>query len=209
MLSVAMPWLCLRMWLESRVSLRGSMDMKLFDRFTSYYDCITSYLTGSEKSGAWEQFTFEGDVGYLDGRKISKVVTRGTKRYLLIRVRLHYLIDDLMQIADRRGIESVVLLDERLLDDTEGWDELFFEWYAGHIRAAASTDIDSDVQFDYRVVLADRTRHHAKSYATVMGLDWDSVAHRFTPDYVLKDDPDLLTRFALRDMGVEDAFDSL
>ena len=52
-------------------------------------------------------------------------------------------------------------------------------------------------------MLANRTRHRAKSYAAVLGLDWDSVAHRFTPDYVLKDDSDLLTRFALRDMGVE------
>ena len=177
------------------------MDMKLSD-------CVTSYLTGSEKSGAWGQFTFEGDVGYLDGRKISKVVTRGTKRYLLIYMRIHYLSDVLMQVADRLGIEDVALPDERLLDDTEGWDELFFEWYAGHIRGAASTDIDSNVQFQYRVVLANRTRHRAKSYATALGLDWDSVAHRFTPDYALKDDPDLLTRFALRDMGVENAFDN-
>ena len=178
------------------------MDMKLFD-------FVTSYLTGSEKSGAWGQFTFEGDVGYLDGRKISKVVTYGTKRYLLIYMRLHYLSDVLLQVADRRGIEDVVLPDERLLDDTEGWDELFFECYAWHIRGAASTDIDSDAHFRYRVVLANRTRHKAKSYAAVLGLDWDSVAHRFTPDYVLKDDLDLLTRFALRDMGVENAFDSL
>ena len=177
------------------------MDMKLSD-------CVTSYLTGSEKSGAWGQFTFEGDVGYLDGRKISKVITHGTKRYLLIYMRIHYLSDVLMQVADRLGIEDVVLPDERLLDDTEGWDELFFEWYAGHIRAAASTDIDSDAQFKYRVVLANRTRHRAKSYAAVLGLDWDSVAHRFTPDYVLKDDFDSLTRFALRDMGVENAFDN-
>ena len=131
------------------------------------------------------------------------VTTCGAKRYLLIYIRIHYLSDVLMQVAYRLGIEDVALPDERLLDDTEGWDELFFEWYAGHIRAAASTDIDSDAQFRYRVVLANRTRHRAKSYAAVLGLDWDSVAHRFTPDYVLKDDLDLLTRFALRDMGVE------
>ena len=170
---------------------------------TELIDCVTSYLTGSEKSGAWEQFTFDGEVGYLDGRKISRVVTCCAKRYLLIYIRIHYLSDVLMQVADRLGIEDVALPDERLLDDTEGWDELFFDWYAGHIRAAASTDIDSDVQFKYRGVLANRTRHQAKSYAAVMGLDWDSVAHMFTPDYVLKDDLDLLTQFALRDMGVE------
>lgn len=170
---------------------------------TELIDCVTNYLIGLEKSGAYGQFTFDGDVGYLDGRKISKVVTRGTKRYLLIYIRIHYLCDDLMQIAGRLGIEEVVLPDERLLDDTEGWDELFFEWYAGHIRAAASTDTDSGAQFKYRVVLANRTRHRVKSYATALGLDWGNVAHKFTPDYVLKDDLDLLTRFALRDMGVE------
>jgi hypothetical protein len=111
----------------------------------------------------------------------------------------------LIQTAGRLGIEEVVLPDRNLLDGTEWWDDLFFERYAGHIRAAAR--IDSDVQFKYRVVLANRTRHHAKSYATVWGLDWDSVAHRFTPDYVLKDDLDLLTQFALRDMGVENVYD--
>ena len=82
------------------------MYMKLVDY------CIMNYLTGSEKSGAWEQFTFEGDEGYLDGRKISKVVTRGTKRYLLIYPRIHYISDDLMQIAGRLGIEEVALPDE-------------------------------------------------------------------------------------------------
>ena len=168
---------------------------------TELIDCVTNYLTGSEKSGAWWEFSFVGDVGYLNRRKISKVVTRGTKRYLLIYMRIHYLCDVLIQTAGRLGIEEVVLPDRKLLDGTEGWDELFFEWYAGHIRGAARTD--SDVQFKYRVVLANRTRHQAKSYAAVFGLDWDSVAHRFTPDYVLKDDPDLLTRFALHDMGVE------
>ena len=176
---------------------------------TGLVDCITSYLTGSEKSGAWEQFTFEGDAGYLEGQKISKVVTRGTKRYLLIYIRIHYLSDVLMQVADRLGIEEIALPDRKLLDDTEGWDKLFYAFYAMHIRAAASTDIDSDAQFRYRVVLANRTRHRAKSYAAVLGLDWDSVAHRFTPDYVLKDDLDLLTRFALRDMGVENVYDNL
>ena len=165
-------------------------------------DCVTNYLTGSEKSGAWGQFTFEGDVGYLNGQKISKVVTRGTKRYLLIKVRVHHLCDVLIQIAGRLGIDVVILPDRKLLD-AEGWDELFFEWYTWHIRAAARTD--SDVQFKYRVVLANRIRHNAKSYAAVLGLDWDSIAHRFTPDYVLKDDLDLLTQFALRDMGVEQA----
>ena len=182
---------------------------------TKLIDCVTNYLTGSEKSGAWGQFTFEGDVGYLDGQKISKVVDGQRdgqrdgqkKRYLLINVRVHHLCDVLIQIAGRLGIEEVVLPDRKLLDGTEGWDELFFEWYAGHIRGAARTD--SDVQFKYRVVLANRTRHQAKSYAAVFGLDWDSVAHRFTPDYVLKDDPDLLTRFALHDMGVENVFDDL
>lgn len=176
---------------------------------TKLIDCVTSYLTGSEKSGAWGPFTFEGDVGYLNGQKISKVVGGQIggqiggqkKRYLLINVRIHHLCDVLIQTAGRLGIEEVVLPDGKLLDDVEGWDDLFFEWYAGHIRGAARTD--SDVQFKYRVVLANRTRHHAKSYAAVMGLDWDSVAHRFTPDYVLKDDLDLLTQFALRDMGVE------
>ncbi len=170
---------------------------------TKLIDCVTDYLIGSEKSGAWWQFTFDGDDGYLDGQKISKVVTRGTKRYLLIYMRMHYLCDVLIQVAGRLGVEEIVLPDERLLDVTEGWDELFFKWYAEHIRAAASTDTDSDVQFKYRVALANRTRHRAKSYAAVLGLDWDSVAHKFTPDYVLKDDLDLLTRFALRDMGVE------
>lgn len=178
---------------------------------TKLIDCITNYLTGSEKSGAWGEFTFEGDVGYLNGRKISKVVGGQIggqkKRYLLINVRIHYLCDVLIQTAGRLSIEEVVLPDGKLLDGTDGWDELFFEWYAGHIRAAASTD--SAVQFRYRVVLANRTRHHAKSYAAVLGLDWDSVAHRFTPDYVLKDDLDLLTQFALRDMGVGDVHDSL
>ena len=169
-------------------------------------ECLTNYLTGAEKSGAYEQFSFEGEIGYLDGQKISKVVTRGTKRYLLTRVRLHYLCDELLQMVGRLGVDEVVLPDERLLDDTKGWDELFFTWYMGHIRGAAFAD--SDVQFKYRVVLANRTRHHAKSYATALGLDWDSVAHRFTPDYALKDDPDLLTRFALRDMGVENVFDN-
>lgn len=173
---------------------------------TKLIDCVTNYLTGSEKSGAWGEFTFEGDVGYLEGQKISKVVTRGTKRYLLINVRIHHLCDVLIQTAGRLGIEEVVLPDRKLLDGAEGWDELFFGWYAGHIRGAARTD--SDVQFKYRVVLANRTRHHAKSYAAVLGLDWDSVAHRFTPDYVLKDDLDLLTQFALRDMGVENVYDN-
>lgn len=185
-LSVAMPWRC---------SKGAEMDIELAE-------CLTNYLTGAKKSGAYGQFTFEGEDGYLDGQKISKVVARGTKRYLLIRVRIHYLCDELLQMAGRLGIEEVVLPDVKLLDDTEGWDEWFFEWYAGHIRAAASTDIDSDAQFKYRVVLANRTRHRANSYAAVLGLDWGSVAHRFTPDYVLKDDLDLLTRFALRDMGV-------
>lgn len=168
---------------------------------TKLVDCITNYLTGSEKSGAWGQFTFDGDVGYLEGQKISKVVTRGTKRYLLINVRIHHFCDVLIQIAGRLGVDEVVLPDRKLLDGTEGWDELFFAFYVVHIRGAARTD--SDVQFKYRVTLANRTRHHAKNYATILGLDWDSVAHRFTPDYVLKDDLDLLTRFALRDMGVE------
>lgn len=163
--------------------------------------CITSYLTGSKKSGACGQFSFDGEIGYLDGQKISRVVTRGTKRYLLIYVRVHYLCDALMQVADRLGIEEVTLPYAKLLDGVEGWDELFFNKYVGHIRAAARTD--SNVQFKYRVVLANRTRHQAKSYATVFGLGWESVAHRFTPENVLKDDPDLLTRFALRDMGVE------
>ena len=172
---------------------------------TKLIDCVTNYLTGSEKSGAWGQFRFDGDVGYLEWKKISKVVTRGTKRYLLIKVRLHPLCDDLIQTAGRLGIDAVVLPDEKLLDDTDRWDDLFFEWYAGHIRAAAHAD--SDGHFKYRVVLANRTRHHAQSYATVWGLDWDSVAHRFTPDYVLKDDLDLLTQFALRDMGVENVYD--
>lgn len=170
-------------------------------------ECLTNYLTGAKKSGAYEQFTFEGEDGYLDGRKISKVVTRGTKRYLLIYIRIHYLCDDLMQIAGRLGVDEIVLPDVKLLDDTEGWDELFFEWYAGHIVAAARAD--SGVQFRYRVTLANRTRHRAKSYAAILGLDWDSVANRFTPDYVLKDDPDLLTQFALRDMGVENVYDNL
>lgn len=183
---------------------------------TQLVDCITHYLTGSIKSGACGQFSFEGEIGYLDGQKISRVVdgqkdgqkTRvGTKRYLLIYIRIHYLCDVLIQTADRLGIEEVTLPDERLLDGVEGWGDLFFEWYAGHIRAAACAD--SDVQFKYRVVLANRTRHQAKSYAAVFGLDWDSVAHRFTPDYVLKDDPDLLARFALRDMGVENVYDDL
>lgn len=174
---------------------------------TELTDCITSYLTGSKKSGACGQFSFEGEIGYLDGQKISRVVTRGTKRYLLIYVRIHYLCDVLMQVADRLGIEEVTLPDAKLLDDVEGWGELFFEWYAGHIRAAARTD--SNVQFKYRVMLANRTRHRAKNYAVVFGLDWDSVAHMFAPDYALKDDPDLLTQFALRDMGVENVYDSL
>lgn len=174
---------------------------------TELVDCLTSYLTGSKKSGAYGQFTFDGEIGYLDGQKISKVVTRGTKRYLLIYMRIHYLCDELLQMAGRLGIDEIVLPDVKLLDDVEGWDELFFEWYAGHIRAASRTD--SDVQFKYRVMLANRIRHRAKSYATVLGLDWDSIAHRFTPDYVLKDDPDLLTRFALYDMGVENAHDYL
>lgn len=174
---------------------------------TMLVDCITNYLTGSEKSGVWGEFTFEGDVGYLNGRKISKVVDGQKKRYLLINVRVHHLCDALIQIAGRLGIEEVILPDGKLLDNTEWWGELFFEWYAGHIREAARTD--SDVQFKYRVVLANRTRHQAQNYAAVLGLDWDSVAHRFTPDYVLKDDLDLLTQFALRDMGVENVYDSL
>jgi len=168
---------------------------------TKLIDCVTNYLTGTEKSGAWGPFTFEGDVGYLEGQKISKVVTCGTKRYLLINVHIHHLCDTLIWTAGRLGIEEVVLPDRKLLDGTEGWDKLFYAFYAMHIRGAARTD--SDVQFKYRGVLANRTRHQAKSYAAVMGLDWDSVAHMFTPDYVLKDDLDLLTRFALRDMGVE------
>ena len=172
---------------------------------TKLIDCVTNYLTGTEKSGAWWEFMFEGDVGYLNGHKISKVVTRGTRRYLLINVRVHHLCDVLTQIAGRLGIEEVVLPDGKLLDDIEGWDELFFERYAWRIRGAARTD--SDVQFKCQVVLANRTRHRAKNYAAVMGLDWDSVAHRFTPAYVLKDDLDLLTRFALRDMGVENVYD--
>jgi len=172
---------------------------------TKLIDCVTNYLTGSEKSGAWDEFTFDDDVGYLNGQKISKVVGGQKKRYLLIKVRVHRLCDVLIQTAGRLGIEEVVLPDAKLLDGTEGWDDLFFEWYAGHIRAAAHTD--SDVQFRYRVVLANRTRHQAKSYAAVFGLDWDGVAHRFTPDYVLKDDLDLLTQFALRDMGVGDVYD--
>ena len=171
---------------------------------TKLVDCVSNYLTGSEKSGAWGEFTFDGGVGYLGGQKISKVVTRGTKRYLLINVRVHHLCDVLIQIAGRLGIEVVVLPDRKLLDGTEGWDELFFEEYTWHIRAAAHAD--SDAHFRYRVVLANRTRHHARIYATVLGLDWDSVAHRFTPDYVLKDDLDLLTQFALRDMGVENVY---
>ena len=172
---------------------------------TRLIDCITNYLTGSEKSGAWGPFTFEGDVGYLEGQKISKVVTCGTKRYLLINMRAHHLCDVLIQMAGRLGIEEVVLPDGKLLDDVEGWDKLFYAFYTVHIRGAARAD--SDVQFKYRVVLANRTRHQAKNYATVLGLDWDSVAHMFTPDYVLKDDLDLLTRFALRDMGVGDLYD--
>ena len=183
------------------------MDAELFD-------CVTNYLAGSEKSGAWGQFTFDGNVGYLEGRKISRVVGGQIggqkKRYLLTcmrSMRIHYLCDVLIQTAGRLGIEEIVLPDERLLDDPKGWDELFFEWYAGHIRGAACAD--SDAQFRYRVVLANRTRHRAKSYAAVMGLDWDSVAHRFAPDYVLKDDLDLLTQFALYDMGVKNAHDDL
>ena len=176
---------------------------------TKLVDCVTSYLTGSEKSGALGEFTFEGDVGYLNGQKMSKVVDvqrdgqrdGQKKRYLLINVRVHYLCDVLIQIAGRLGIDAVILSDSKLLDDTVGWDDLFFEWYAEHIRAAARTD--TNVQFKYHVVLANRIRHQAKNYAVVLGLDWDSVAHRFTPDYVLKDDLDLLTQFALCDMGVE------
>lgn len=168
---------------------------------TKLVDCITNYLTGSEKSGAWGQFSFEGENGYLEGQKLSKVVTRGTKRYLLIHMRVHYICDDLILMAGRLGVDEVVLPDRKLLDGTEGWDRLFYAFYAVHIRGAARTD--SDVQFKYRVVLANRTRHHAKNYATVLGLDWDSVAHKFTPENALADDPDLLTRFALRDMGVE------
>lgn len=177
-------------------------------------DCITHYLTGSKKSGACGQFSFEGEIGYLDGQKISRVVDGqkdeqkdeqkargGTKKYLLIYVRVHHLCDVLMQIADRLGVEEIILPDVKLLDGVEGWDELFFNKYVGHIRAAARTD--SDVQFKYRVMLANRTHHQAKNYATVFGLDWDSVAHWFTPENVLADDLDLLTRFALRDMGVE------
>ena len=172
---------------------------------TKLIDCVSNYLTGSEKTGAWGEFTFDGDAGYLGGQKISKVITRGTKRYLLIKVLVHHLCDVLLQTAGRLGIDAVVLPDRKLLDDTDGWDDLFFEWYAGHIRAAAHAD--SDGHFKYRVVLANRTRHHAQIYATVLGLDWDSVAHRFTPDYVLKDDLDLLAQFALRDMGVESVYD--
>ena len=93
---------------------------------TKLIDCVTNYLTGTEKSGAWWEFMFEGDVGYLNGHKISKVVTRGTKRYLLINVRVHHLCDVLTQIAGRLGIEEVVLPDGKLLDGIEGWDELFF-----------------------------------------------------------------------------------
>lgn len=178
---------------------------------TELADCITNYLTGSEKSGAWGNFTFEGNVGYLNRQKISKVVDGQRdgqkKRYLLLHLRIHYICDILVQIAGRLGVEEVILPDAKLLDDTAGWDELFFERYAGHIRAAACAD--SDAQFRYRVVLANRTRHHAKSYAIVLGLDWDSVAHKFTLDYALRDDPDLLTQFALRDMGVENVYDNL
>lgn len=182
---------------------------------TELVDCITSYLTGSKKSGAWGSFSFDGDVGYLDGQKISKVVDGQRdgqrdcqkKRYLLIYVRVHYLCDELLLMAGRLGVDEIALPDVKLLDDVEGWDELFFEWYAEHIVAAARTD--SDVQFKYRVVLANRTRHQAKNYATVCGLDWDSVAHWFTPENVLADDPDLLTQFALRDMGVENVYDDL
>lgn len=173
---------------------------------TELTDCITSYLTGSKKSGACGQFSFDGEIGYLDGQKISRVVDgqkdgQKAKKYLLIYMRVHYLCDVLMQVAARLGIEEVILPYVKLLDDVEGWDELFFNKYVGHIRAAARTD--SDVQFKYRVTLANRIRHQAKSYAAVFGLDWDSVAHRFSPENALADDPDLLTRFALRDMGVE------
>ena len=172
---------------------------------TKLVDCVTNYLTGSEKSGAWGPFTFDGDDGYLEGQKISKVVTCGTKRYLLINVHVHHICDVLILIAGRLGVDEVVLPDRKLLDVTDGWDKLFYAFYATHIRGAARAD--SDVQFKYRVVLANRTRNHAKNYAAVLGLDWDSVAHKFTPDYALKDDPDLLTRFALRDMGVGDVYD--
>lgn len=173
---------------------------------TELVECITSYLTGSKKSGACSHFSFESEIGYLDGQKISKVVTRGTKRYLLIYTRIHYLCDELLLMAGRVGVDEIALPDVKLLDDVEEWDELFFEWYAEHIVAAARAD--NDVQFRYRVVLANRARHRAKSYATALGLDWDSVAHRFTPENVLADDPDLLTRFALRDMGVENVHDT-
>lgn len=172
---------------------------------TQLADCLRSYLTGSERSGVWGQFTFEDEDGYLDGQKISKVVTRGTKRYLLIYIRIHYLCDELLLMAGRLGVDEIALPDVKLLDDVEGWDELFFEWYAEHIVAAARAD--NDVRFRYRAMLANRARHRAKSYATALDLDWDSVAHRFTPDYVLKDDPELLTRFALYDMEVKNVYD--
>lgn len=180
---------------------------------TKLTDCITSYLSRSKKSGACGEFTFDGDAGYLNGQKISKVVDGQIggqiggqkKRYLLLYLRIHDIYDVLIQIAGRLGVEEIVLPDKKLLDGAERWDELFFEWYAGHIRVAACAD--SDVQFKYRVVLANRTRHQAKSYAAVFSLDWDSVAHKLTPDYALKDDLDLLTQFALRDMGVENVYD--
>lgn len=181
---------------------------------TQLADCLRSYLTGSEKSGAYEQFTFEGEDGYLDGQKISKVVTRGTKRYLLIYMRIHYLCDELLylrdellQMAGRLGVDEIVLPDAKLLDNVEEWDAPFFEWYAEHIVAAARAAMR--FRYRYRATLANRIRHRAKSYATALGLDWDSVAHRFTPDYVLKDDPDLLAQFALYDMGVKNVYDDL
>lgn len=171
-------------------------------------DCLTNYLTGSEKSGACDGFTFEGDIGYLVGQRFSKVVTRGTKRYLLIHIRIHYICDELLWLARRLGVDEIAVPDVKLLDNVEEWDELFFEWYAEHIVAAVRDSNDIlRFRFRYRVTLANRARHRARSYAAALGLDWDSVAHKFTPDYVLKDDSDLLTQFALYDMGAGGVYD--
>lgn len=145
-------------------------------------DTLVSYINGRSLGGACCGFLFEGPLAFIWGRPFARRVLRHDCAAILVFDVAGYACERLQQLARRCGFDVVHVPAARLLVSTGDYVGTFFEIYKRHIAAATSGSHRSTAFLSF----ADKVRRTAERYAAVVGEDFSTVAHMFTPRYALR-----------------------